>query len=271
MKPMIDIELPDSLENYRENIEATIKPYIEIKAQENNNIPYWQSKFGGIPYFPKEHEYPTDSQGKPMYLLAQINFAETPKLEGFPEKGLLQFYISGNDMYGMSFDDQCKQEDFRILYFPDVIEDESHLVTDFDYLPKPEDYFPIEKQSSLTFILKQAPLSVNDYQFEAKILNIDPELKHELFSTYQDVYDEYGDTFRSEGHKIGGYPYFTQYDPRGLKKNQGEEKILLLQIDSDEKRAGIMWGDVGVANFFIAEKDLKNLDFSNVLYNWDCC
>ena len=33
----------------------------------------------------------------------------------------------------------------------------------------------------------------------------------------------------------------------------------------------IMWGDSGVGNFFISEEDLKNLNFENVLYNWDCC
>jgi len=31
-----------------------------------------------------------------------------------------------------------------------------------------------------------------------------------------------------------------------------------------------MWGDCGVGNFFINIEDLKNLDFSDVLYNWDC-
>ncbi|WP_427127321.1 DUF1963 domain-containing protein [Priestia megaterium] len=32
-----------------------------------------------------------------------------------------------------------------------------------------------------------------------------------------------------------------------------------------------MFGDAGVANFFIKEKDLRNLNFRDVLYNWDCC
>lgn len=45
--------------------------------------------------------------------------------------------------------------------------------------------------------------------------------------------------------------------------------MLLLQIDTDDA-LNIMWGDAGVANFFIREKDLINLDFSNVVYNWDC-
>ena len=42
-------------------------------------------------------------------------------------------------------------------------------------------------------------------------------------------------------------------------------------MDSDHSSdVDIMWGDVGVANFFIRLEDLKNRDFSNVLYNWDC-
>jgi len=32
-----------------------------------------------------------------------------------------------------------------------------------------------------------------------------------------------------------------------------------------------MWGDAGVANFFINSADLINKDFSRVMYNWDCC
>ena len=44
--------------------------------------------------------------------------------------------------------------------------------------------------------------------------------------------------------------------------------ILLFQLDTVED---IMWGDSGVGNFFIREEDLKNRDFTRVLYNWDCC
>jgi uncharacterized protein YwqG len=47
---------------------------------------------------------------------------------------------------------------------------------------------------------------------------------------------------------------------------------LLLQIDSSEAEADeICWGDVGVGNFFIRREDLRNRDFSKVLYTWDCC
>jgi uncharacterized protein YwqG len=73
--------------------------------------------------------------------------------------------------------------------------------------------------------------------------------------------------FATNGHKIGGYAYFTQSDPREYIKDS-ETSILLFQMDTDDE---IMWGDAGVANFFINSADLINKDFSRVMYNWDCC
>lgn len=69
---------------------------------------------------------------------------------------------------------------------------------------------------------------------------------------------------------MGDILFFTQEDPRGNEKSYAEHEILLLQIDSEDEK-GIMWGDSGVANFFISKEDLLNLNFSNVIYNWDCC
>ena len=69
------------------------------------------------------------------------------------------------------------------------------------------------------------------------------------------------------GHKIGGYAYFTQSDPRDYNNNQKDE-ILLLQIDTDEQ---IMFGDSGVGNLFINPKSLKEKDFDQAWFNWDCC
>ncbi|MGN1033047.1 MAG: DUF1963 domain-containing protein, partial [Intestinibacter sp.] len=97
------------------------------------------------------------------------------------------------------------------------------------------------------------------------------------FYDLEEVYD--GDDFyefleeynSGDGIKIGGYPFFTQEDPR--EYDYGGYNTLLLQIDSiddDDEDIHIMWGDSGVGNFFISAEDLKNRDFSNVLYNWDC-
>ncbi|KUP29404.1 hypothetical protein AU384_16870 [Bacillus halotolerans] len=48
-----------------------------------------------------------------------------------------------------------------------------------------------------------------------------------------------------------------------------EHPIMFLQINSDDD-IDLLWGDVGIANFFITPDDLRGKDFSNVLYNGDC-
>lgn len=53
-----------------------------------------------------------------------------------------------------------------------------------------------------------------------------------------------------------------------LSDEYNKYNTLLLQIDTDDD---IMWGDSGIANFFINKEDLENKNFKNILYNWDCC
>lgn len=45
---------------------------------------------------------------------------------------------------------------------------------------------------------------------------------------------------------------------------------MLLQLDTDDS-IDMMWGDAGVANFFIRKEDLLKLDFTKVYYTFDCC
>ena len=90
-----------------------------------------------------------------------------------------------------------------------------------------------------------------------------------------EAYELFNDDERGElsswnaGHWIGGYPYFMQDDVREVSS---EFDTLLFQMDSESIGEGeIMWGDMGVGNFFISREALRRLDFSRVLYHWDCC
>jgi uncharacterized protein YwqG len=116
--------------------------------------------------------------------------------------------------------------------------------------------------------LKHAPISAVDHQFERVILGMDVR-PWELGDDFMAATGQYEKLFPSTGHKLGGYPYFTQWDPRYDQKYRDANYILLFQMDSDDD-AHIMWGDVGVGNFFIREQDLREGDFSNILYSWDC-
>ena len=74
-------------------------------------------------------------------------------------------------------------------------------------------------------------------------------------------------------YEKSGFPAFTQSDPRDCIENADRFDTLLLQIDSGtiDDSHEIMWGDSGICNFFIHSEALRNCDFSEVLYNWDCC
>ncbi|VEP16969.1 conserved hypothetical protein [Hyella patelloides LEGE 07179] len=263
----LDVELSPDLEPYRAKIEATIKPYIEIRLTDNNQPNWWQSKFGGLPYLPKGFTYPKSYDGEYLYLLAQINFVEVPHLEYFPNKGILQFYIAADEeLYGLNFDNPTQQDKFRAVYFPDIDLKEDNLVTDFDFLPKLNDEWlmPFEGCCSLDFTINFRPITISDNKFS--IFPVD-----EADANFQDIVDEYYDKFCMNKHKLGGYPNFVQYDPRYNYPQDEEPYILLLQIDSDSSKSiNICWGDGGIGNFFIKKSALERLDFSNVWYNWDC-
>jgi Uncharacterized protein conserved in bacteria len=271
MKNKIDLKLPIALDRYIERIKKSIKPYVEIKGRLGSTLP-WESKFRGLPYMPIGFEYPKDSKGEPMILLAQINYSEVPHIEPFPEKGILQFYICKNDdTYGLNWNNLTEQKDFRVIYFPDVVEDIFELVSDFNFIENIDvDMLPIQEEVKLEFNIKYSPVTSGDFQFDKLIgkslFNIIDEALTD--SNNAEDEDKLYDTFSLAGHRMGGYAFFTQCDPR--EGSHEDHKTLLLQVGSDSD-IYIMWGDVGVANLFIKESDLKSLDFSNVLYTWDCC
>jgi uncharacterized protein YwqG len=273
MNYKLEVPLSPELEKYRDRIEATIKPYIEIKIQNNDDVNWWQSKFGGLPYLPKGFEYPKTPDGKYLFLLAQINFSEVPSLDGFPDRGILQFYIADDDLYGLDFgnyanvDNPAVEQKFKIIYFPQPDLQVENIITNYDFLPQPES-FPVNGCGCLQFTKKYAPISTNDYQF-TELLGSEID---ELFMN-PEIEDEYLEISQPFGHKIGGYPDFVQADVREYSKCEQVQKpkILLFQMNTDcNDTVDIMWGDTGVGNFFIDESALIKLDFSKVLYNWDC-
>lgn len=253
--------LPEALVAFKNQLLASEKACIEIVLQESEQLNLWQSKVGGMPYLPLDIPYPQQQNGEPLALLAQINCAQMPRLAGFPEQGMLQFYIGQDDVWGLDFDNQQNQNGFRVLYFEEVIEDIRQLKQDFSDI-EIGDELPFSGQYAIHFEQRSQLISVEDINFNATlaVVDVDDEAL-ELYSTLHSA----------TGHRIGGYPYFTQSDPREYQPEL-KEYILLFQLDTDDSDGvDLMWGDCGVANFFIHPEDLKKRDFSKVLYNWDCC
>lgn len=198
-------------------------------------VGYKNSKLGGKYYW-------TDENGLEGYIfLAQINFSELPDNDIFPKTGLLQFFVLDDDGYGLFADGKG----FQVIYH-------QNLDNGYEVYHQPENTPLYQENIGLSFTLSEEYLTASDYRMEDFV---------------DDMEDDIWEAFDGSGSKLLGYPYFTQFDPRENGVSQKYDR-LLFQLDTNKY---LMWGDSGVANFFINSEKLANLDFSDILYNWDCC
>lgn len=234
----------------------------------------FDSKAGGIGYIPRDGAAPVDSEGNQLRLLAQIDCSEIT-LEDFPHRGLLQFWILCDDSYGLIFEGDPRTNTYQVLYYPEVDRSVTAEEVQAKLAPMEEEVdFPVSGCFGLKLTEETDHISSTDYRFAERISALVKEqYPEEADDLLDDPFefvsedDAAGDGF---GHKIGGYPGFTQYDPR----EGGDEAydVLLFQMDSDYEDGGdkVMWGDSGICNFFISREKLKRCDFNDVCYNWDC-
>lgn len=253
------------------------------------------SKFGGIPYWDMRMDYPKAGDGSLLMLLAQINLDELNRegknLDGkLPKSGMLQFFIAVDDVYGVDFDNttdsegRLVQNGFRVVYHKTI--DYAVSKEDIQALGMPDssdkdlDESPVWGEYGLDLEIKETYIGVDNYQFEeyfhqaAKVSGWEIDEQAGYYSNFSAqgrkvLFDELEPT----GHWMLGWPYFTQYDPREQYDEEKRYTVQLFQMDSDygEDDDYVMWGDAGVANFFIGEEELANEDFRDILYSWDCC
>jgi len=267
IRPRLDM----LIEEARTKLKITGRQVINIELLEPskpNSI--FTSKIGGLPYLPKDFEYPKNGKGEFLHLLAQINLEEIPFKTLLPSSGILQFYILGDDSFGLELSsisktvNDFKSQSYRIVYHQVITEP---YVQDFSFIPPPE-HMPFEREFGLIFKENYEYMSLFDYRINDYL---DKSILEYFEYESEEISKALGlDLSKGKGTKLLGYPYFTQQDPRA---NESKYE-LLFQLDSfynkSTKEWDIIWGDAGVGNFFITEEALKNLDFSEVIYNWDC-
>lgn len=258
-----------------------------IRIDEEREPSLTDSKIGGIPYWDPAKEYPTDSKGRKLTLLIQINFADLPGKDVFPAEGMLQFFIQaesefyGSDLsylYNGDVSSLTRQDGFRVVYHP-VINPSVTAETIADLnIPANDTGEPIDGEMAVTFEKAVVSMGYHDYRFmdsvrKAAALLGESEPTEEDVADYFDIHE---DEYRlNSGHWLLGYPSFAQEDPRGgVRRSYDCKKLqkydtMLLQLDTDDSDR-IMWGDCGVANFFIEKEALKRGDLSEVMYTWDC-
>lgn len=254
---------------------------VNIIIEENNSLNLTDSKFGGLPYISTDADTPKDSNDNQLALLAQINCSDLPENDLYPKEGLLQFWISRNNEFGLG-----NKKDYCVKYIKNIEDNitKKSILNKYKLLDEEnsEEYSPFSKKNT-SFALKFekgiSTITSTDFLFE----DIALKTIHELFpdeniedlydDLERDVFDTLFKAFSGVDHAIGAYPTFTQWDPRNPEEKDAYG-ITLLQVeshwDNDSNSSGIMWGDSGVANFFINKEKLEHLNFEDVLFNWDC-
>jgi putative uncharacterized protein (fragment) len=260
---------------------TTQREVIRISLSLADNLVLTDSKFGGTPYIPKDGTLPTSVDGKPLFMLAQINCEQLPENTLYPKKGLLQFWIATTEapLYGLDYEAPCSNDFKRVIHYPTF--GEALPIDDFinDYTFDDENLpFNFKRQFALHFKKDTESISLEERAASQFFF----EKWNEAFSTHITTIDEFFDEVPDDiceeinayllkeptGHKIGGYPYFIEYDPR---EENDPHTFLLLQIDIDNiEGEEICWGNFGgIANFFISSEDLDNCKFDNIFFHWE--
>lgn len=274
---------------YDELKTAHNKEVIYIKAEKADDLSLEESKFGGFPFVPLGGAIPTNAEGNQLALLAQINCAQLPENNMYPSDGWLQVWCLEDEMYGFWSDTIQPETNQKVLYIPAGTQGEPLERVVAMYQPYVSEDCPvwfINEQGAiwgmrLSFTHGQQGITYSDGRFRDLFLDRwnkrYPEqavenfydLPDEIFENVVDIHDG-----SDCAHQLGGYPYFTQYDPRYERDSTELTKYteVLFQIDSQfDTEWDMCWGDAGVRNFFISRENLEALDFSDLLYNFDCC
>ena len=194
---------------------------------------------------------------------------------------MLQWFISLNPelMYGCrgNYDDQGTG--FHIVYHDDIGESATpagvptHDTVD-DMLT------PVKRETAIDVVIEQTVMGVSDGRFNQLFFDLVKEItgaepSDKRWYQYLDnddcLYYEKELGMKRPSHQILGYPHYTQEEAR---RSIEVHDTLLFQLDSQfstiDRKALVMWGDMGSGFIFINRDDLAARDFTRTYYCWDC-
>lgn len=255
--------------------------HLQLIPDESTTCTVFGSKLGGMPYMPSDFEYPKRSDGEPLRLLCQLNFEELPPIKPFPEKGILQIYLYDGgkidllDYQGSEFE----QDNFRIVYFDDIIREENKL-KGADELPVfNNSVFPTVRERML---VPKVPaggiICSSDYRFDETVLEfakkykICPKGTASVMDIPNDADEPLYNQFTYYGFNgIGGNGVFTERDPRKDFPQYRDCDICLfslgdIELTSPEDDEIYVKTD-GRLNFLMPSENLIKKDFSRVLFD----
>jgi uncharacterized protein YwqG len=265
------------LGKYWSDLEPLLRSEIRIFTDPKNEseIKIGQSKIGGLPDLPNNVDWFKENNGKSLSFIAQINCSELKTFEQnlkLPDNGIIYFFYSAEqEAWGFDTKDEDK---FKVYYSAST-----------DNIVRKDAPSDLEAHSIYKSCILNYKNSVSLPSWENELVR--NRLNDKELGSYIEI------TSNEEMNKMFGYADNVQgemelecqlvtnglycgdetgyNDPRRpqLEKGMGDWN-LLLQIDSEEDKTGMMWGDAGRLYFWIKEQDLKNLNFDKSWFILQC-
>lgn len=261
---------PELLEEFKAWFLAQRLPAIELLPEPTLPVPPRGSRLGGPALLLPEEGWPCDRDGFPMEFLAQLDLADCRALPGYPQEGIIQFFIGRDEVHGADFDDLLAGQfmvrwlapDTPVYLAPQPPLTPAHEGSAGDYTP-----FDNDKLREQGIALRARPMTDG---IEASNLAADARISA-LHASYDVTPLEdwllTPEAERPMRHHTGGFPAFAQQDIRTDSRWAGYDHVLLHLTSADDL---VYWGDTGEALFMIRSEDLARGDFSRVIYSWDC-
>ncbi|MGF9965735.1 YwqG family protein [Bacillus rhizoplanae] len=239
------------LTHIKDELLATAFECIKVVPKQEAVLPVGCSKMGGCPDLPATLDYPTYKE-HPLHFVAQVNLAELQAVgmkNDLPQSGMLYFFYFADDeqeAFCKVYGNPNVKEGWRVLYYDGEIDD----------VQKTNQVKGQYTQCRVTFEIAQKlpDLFIEDEDDSDRFLQLLEEL-------IPDCYDN---------HQVFGTPFSVQTEVLeeaqeyiGVHHN---DITLLFQVDSDEEHLNMMWGDMGMLYFCIANEDVKQRRFEKA-----CC
>ncbi|MDF9715713.1 DUF1963 domain-containing protein [Nocardioides sp. ChNu-153] len=234
------------------------------------------SRLGGEPDLRAEDAWPRDGEGRPLSFLLQVDLAEVRAALGpndLPDAGVLAFfYDAAGQPWGFDDDDPLQ---WRVLHLP--------AGAPLAPRPLPDDHHPENRFTSCPVLVAAEPVFADVGDFEVTDVLGTDDAALEAYETAVPPRQDFA-------HRLLGRPETIQNDLRfdaalaatvaagGAGEPAAEPTAevagrwrLLAQVDSDEERTEMMWGDSGRLYFVMTEEDLRARAWDRVRVVLQCC
>jgi len=247
----------------------------------DKEIPVGLSKVGGCPDLPSNQSFPK-WKDVPLAFLAQINLADISAFTAssvLPSSGILSFFYSATqETWG--YDPKHKGswqvyffadlETLERIEFPNDLPEEGHYSTCslsfFEELAIPPwesiliDELDLSREEMDSYINLAESIISDGSGLVNRILGYPEQIQGDMQIECQMVSNGiyYGDA------KAHEHPRYKELMPGAT------DWELLLQLDSEEDSAQMIWGDVGRVYFWIHKRSLANREFDKVWFQLQC-